>query len=391
MAEFIVLPKMNLTMEEGTLAKWYKKEGDKITEEEPLCSVENEKETEDMLSIVSGTILKLIGEEGSLYKISTPIAIVGEEGEDFSALLNSLNNAGEEKDAEREKINVSQKIGAGLRMMPKIRKLIKEKGINIEDLVAFAGEKTITEADITAFEKGASVPLSLKATDTTQRMTTMRKSIAKNMMESCAKTARLTNFTQVDVTDLYAKTKELKGQGKKISQTALIIKACAYALKENQIVNTQVDETKQEIIFKGDINIGCAVDIEGGLGVPVIKNADTKDVFAISSEIEEYAKMAALGKLTNEVMQEGTFTVSNVGMLGVTFFTPIINYPQTAILAVGAIETLPRYEDESYTKIVPKKIMTIGITYDHRVIDGAPASRFLQSVVKYLQNAEKLF
>lgn len=398
MAEFIVLSKMTLTMEEGTVAKWLVKEGDTVKMDDPLCSVENEKETEDMLSIYDGTILKLIAEEGELYPVNTPIAVIGQAGEDISALLAELEN--KEKDKEEEAaFAVRQVVSAAKnvqgKMMPKIRKLIQQKGIDVDELTRFCGDKKITEEEIEAFEQSKNggtqtETIEIGANDRVVKASAMRKAVAKNMVESCEHTARLTNFMEVDMTAAFDLMKKWKGEGKRASVTALIIKASAYALKEYEIVNTSYLESSGQIIYRGDINISCAVDLPEGLVVPVVMHADQKDVFAITGDVDSFAQKGKENKITNEEMKNGTFTVSNIGMLDVLTFTPIINYPQTAILGVGAVRVLPRYADEAYTVIEPRKIMQIAITYDHRVIDGAPAGRFLKSVRELLENPEKL-
>lgn len=400
MAEIIGMPKMNLTMEEGFLAKWYKAVGETVEIDEPLCSVEDAKETADMLSMVAGTLLKLIGNEGVEYPVAAPIAIIGYPGEDITVLLarigNKLGKPGvmdkpgvtdlPEQIGNRGDSPESGNSGADepvsvmpVKMMPRVRNLVKNLNIDIIGLIAFCGDRRITEDEVLAFQNVANG-------DRRAKMSAMRKSIAKNMAESCEKTARLTNFMEVDMTDTMGILKAMKDEGKRLSITAVIVKACALALREHEIVNSVLSEVTDEIIFKGEVNISCAVDIPGGLAVPVIKNADTKSLATISQEIADFAVRARIGRITNEEMKNGTFTVSNVGMLDVDFFTPIINYPQTAILGAGTIRTLPRYVDEAFEKLTPRKIMVIGLTYDHRVIDGAPASRFLRSVKTLLQN-----
>lgn len=394
MAEFIVLSKMTLTMEEGTVAKWLVSEGDAVKLDDPLCSVENEKETEDMLSIYEGTILKLIAEEGELYPVNTPIAVVGQPGEDISSLMATLEQGAKEEEAAVRQVAAPAKNVQG-KMMPKIRKLIQQKGIDADELIRFCADRKITEEEIAAFEQSktgaaAAPAIEVAANDRVVKASAMRKTVAKNMKESCEHTARLTNFMEADLTDAFALMKKQKAEGKRISVTALIIKAAARALREHEIVNTAYQENSTEIIYRGDVNISCAVDLPEGLAVPVVMHADNRDVYEITADINGFAQKGKEGKITNDEMKNGTFTVSNVGMLDVLTFTPIINYPQTAILGVGAVRVLPRYVDEAYTKIEPRKIMQLAITYDHRVIDGAPAGRFLQSVRALLEKPEQL-
>ena len=171
--------------------------------------------------------------------------------------------------------------------------------------------------------------------------------------------------------------------------TALVVKACAIAIKEHEIINTVMD--KNDIVYKADINIGVAIDVPGGLVVPVIHNADTKDVATLTREIADFSVKANEGGLTQGDFTGGTFTVTNVGMLGVEFFTPIINYPQTAIMGIGAIRRLPRYLDKTSDTVEARHIMNLCLTYDHRVIDGAPAARFSLLVRDLLESADSIF
>jgi len=181
-----------------------------------------------------------------------------------------------------------------------------------------------------------------------------------------------------------AKVRQLKKKGQKVSATALVIKACALALREFEIINASLDG--DEIVYHGDIHVGCAVDVPKGLVVPVIRHADQKDLTAIADEIVGFAERGQRGAITAADAAGGTFTVSNVGMLGVEFFTPVINYPQAAIMGMGTIARLPRYLDETSEIAVPRHIMKLGLSYDHRIVDGAPAARFSLRVRELLEN-----
>lgn len=399
MAEVVKLPKMNLVMEEGLIGEWYKSVGDVIEIDEPLCSVENEKETGDVLALNSGILLKILASEGETRPINTPIAIIGGADEDISEL-----SAGAEAEltgsvekvpsvkSEPASAESSEAKKKNIKMLPKLRKIIKSKDIDLDELLAFIGKDRVTEEDILAFEKSRSAVKSEPPTAISarrERMSGMRKAIAKNMMISCENTARLTNVTEVDMTDCINRNNLFAKKGQKASITGIIIKACALALREHEILNASLDG--DEIVFSGEINIGCAVDVPNGLAVPVIRQADQKDVFAITEEIMSFAKRGQNGELTNSDMSGGTFTVSSVGMLGVEIFTPIINYPQAAIMGVGAIARLPRYLDSASEIPVPRHIMKLSLTYDHRIVDGAPAARYSLKVRELLENPILLF
>jgi len=274
--------------------------------------------------------------------------------------------------------------------MPKIRKMLKDKGIALEDISAEYGNIKITEKEIAAYEKKYAA-FRPNDNDEVEPLSPMMLAVSRNMKLSCDVTARLTNFMEVDMTDALEKFSVHKAAGENLSVTAMLIKASALALREHRICNAVYDEPKTRVIYRGDINVGCAVDVKNGLVVPVVRHADKKSLAEISEEFRALSKSAQDGALTSEDMTGGTFTVTSIGMLDATFFTPIINYPQTAILGVGAVQTLPRYMGEDYSRVHPRKIMTIGVTYDHRVVNGAPAARFLQTVRNILQECGELF
>lgn len=399
MAEIVVMPKMNLTMEEGVLVEWNKKVGDSVKKDEILCSIETEKAVAEMESPASGVLLKIWGVLGERYPVTTPIALIGQPNEDVSTLIEQAEKklAGaqapkQEKEIQAEApIAVAQEARVQAKMLPKVRKLVQELGIDMAALVAYCGDRKITEEQVRAFQKSSQPGTASKASmdpgDRRVKMSMMRSTIAANMSESTQKTARLTNVTEVDMTKAMEILKKRKEE--KLSLTALIVKACALAIKEHEIINTVIDGN--EIIYKAAINVSVAIDIAGGLTVPVIRRADTKTITDLSRELADLARKAQEGILTQEDLSGGTFTVSNVGMVGIEIFTPIINYPQTAIMGVGTVTRLPRFADDTSEKIVPRNIMKLSLTYDHRVIDGAPAARFSLKVRDLLQDPGVLF
>lgn len=394
MAQIIVLPKMNLTMDDGILTKWYIKEGDNISKGDLVCSVENEKEAGDVESLYDGIVLKLLAQEDEKYDVSTPIAVIGEAQENWQSALDQLAEMQAlESKSKIETRQSEQKETVHTRpiIMPKIKNLLKEKGISIDEITSHFGNIKISEKEVEIFEKLNFSSVALGPNDRVISLSPMMKSVAKNMKISCEKTARLTNFIEVDMTDILNVLAKEKTAGKKISATAVIIKSCVSALAEFPECNAVFDEKSEKLIYRGDYNIGFAVDIPDGLVVAVVKNADEKSVEEISFEIYELSKKARETGLSSQDMSAGTFTVSNIGMLDCDFFTPIINYPQTAILAIGTIKTLPRYLNNEYSTVYPRKIMTIGITYDHRVVNGAPAARFLLAVRNALQENIGIF
>jgi pyruvate dehydrogenase E2 component (dihydrolipoamide acetyltransferase) len=398
MAEIIVMPKMNLTMEEGVIVEWRKKLGDTVKVDEILCDIETEKAVAEMESPAAGVLLKVWGALGERYPVTTPIALIGQPGEDITALIAQAEKrlASPPVKEPTAEIPVAVPVSTTesrvqVKMLPKVRKMVQELGIDVAALAVFVGDRKITEEEVQAFQKTSqtkkSTNIQTEAGDRRVGMSTMRRTIAANMSESVQKTARLTNVTEVDMTQVMGKLNARKDE--KLSITALVIKACALAIKEYDIINTVLDGN--DIIYKAKIHISVAIDIPGGLTVPVIRNADTKDVKTLTHELADLADKARQGKLMQDDLTGGTFTVSNVGMLGVEFFTPVINYPQTAIMGVGTVKRLPRFLDDVSEKIVSSFIMKLSLTYDHRVIDGAPAARFSLKVRDLLQDPDVLF
>jgi pyruvate dehydrogenase E2 component (dihydrolipoamide acetyltransferase) len=398
MAEIIVMPKMNLTMEEGVLVEWCKKLGDHVNAEEVLCNIETEKSMAEMECPYSGVLLKIWGVEGETYRVATPIALIGEPDEDVSGLIAKAEKllAGASAEEPEEEATppaplVATETRVQVKMAPKVRKLAQDLGVDIAALAAFCGDRKITEEEVRRFQQASNQPtaagVQTEPDDRRERMSTMRRTIAANMSESCLKTARLTNITEVDMTRAVKLLEERKDQG--LSLTALVVKACAIAIQEHEIINTVVDG--DDIIYKAGIHIGVAVDVPGGLLVPVIRNAGAKDIVRLSVEIADNAARARQGVLSQDEMTGGTFTISNAGMLGLESFTPIINFPETAIMGVGAVQRLPRFVDDGSDSVVARYIMKLCLSYDHRVIDGAPAARFSLRVRELLQNPEALF
>jgi pyruvate/2-oxoglutarate dehydrogenase complex dihydrolipoamide acyltransferase (E2) component len=397
MAEIIVMPKMNLTMEEGVLVEWCKKLGDTVKAEEILCNIETEKSMAEMESPANGVLLKIWGVEGETYRVSTPIALIGEPGEDVSALIEKAEKLlagtlpGEPVTASAQvAVSAPPETRIQVKMLPKVRKLAQDLGIDIAALAAYCGDRKITEEEVLAFQqasqRGGAAGIQLAAGDRRLRMSSIRRTIAANMSESCQKTARLTNITEVDMTramDLLAQKKE-----NGLSITALVVKACALAIQEHDIINTVVDG--DDIIFRAGIHIGVAVDIPGGLVVPVLRDANTRDIYTLAEEIADFAARGRQGVLSQDDLSGGTFTISNAGMLGLEIFTPIINYPETAIMGIGSVMRLPRFLDDTSATVVSRFIMKLCLSYDHRVIDGAPAARFSLRVRDLLQNPEAL-
>lgn len=291
---------------------------------------------------------------------------------------------------------------------PAVRRLARELGVDLRSVQPASGGR-ITEADVQAYVRAANqqavarapkgvTPPGMPDSDgggavRVEKMTRMRQTIARNMVASYTTIPQLTNFDDVDVTDLERIRKESKedyaAQGIKLTHMPFIVKSVATALKHHPIVNASVSEEGTEIIYKEYVNIGIAVDTDRGLVVPVLRDADRKSIPTIASEIAEIAEAARTGTLALDDMRGGTFTISNLGAIGGTYSTPIINPPEAAILLIGRSRMLPQFDKESKT-FEPRLMMPLSITYDHRIVDGAAAARFLNDAKSYLGNPGRL-
>jgi pyruvate dehydrogenase E2 component (dihydrolipoamide acetyltransferase) len=224
-----------------------------------------------------------------------------------------------------------------------------------------------------------------------EALSRMRKTIAQNMVNSVQTIPQLTNFDDADVTELERMRKssaeDYKAQGIKLTSLAFVIKAVSLALRQHKTINASIDMENGQAIYKGYVNVGVAVDTEHGLMVPVMRDVDRTPIPQIAREITNIADKAKKRAITLEEMQGGTFTISNLGAIGGTYSTPIINPPEVAILLVGRSRMMPVVVEG---KIEPRLMMPLSLTYDHRLVDGAAAARFLTEVIGYLQSPGRL-
>jgi len=403
LATKLVMPKLGLNMKEGKILEWYKKEGDAVAQGEALLSVETDKVATDIESPDSGILSKIWCKKNETANVGQIIGLIGQVGEDNTEMIEQIetgfcvNNAKGDKviDSIKEE-NLAAVISnlpqTKLRITPKARKIASELNLNFALLQKRYGDKRITEENIQEFvqemksdDMGIDSIDKLGGRDTRVKLTAMRKSIALKMLQSSQKTASATNAIEVDVTELRAIIDKIKKEKQlNISFTAYIIRIVATLLEKYPMFNATLLEDEQEILIHGDINIGCAVDVPDGLLVPVINNANMKSIKEITNEISGMAEKARTGILSYENLQNGTFTISNLGMFEIDFIMPIINYPEVAILGIGKAKTKPRYI-LNQLEPVPRELLWLTLSYDHRVIDGAPASHFLKDLKELIE------
>ena len=404
----ISMPRLSDTMEEGTVASWFKKVGDDVEEGEILAEIETDKATMEFESFYSGTLLHIGLSEGDSAKVDSLLAIIGPSGTDISQHLsgnfdkikvdnNQKSDIISEENPEIKEVavkEVSSKISENpvsdrIFISPLAKKLAKDKNIDISSIKGTGENGRIIKSDIENYKE----PAFQAATQTTLATedvhdfkevghSQMRKVIAKRLAESKFSAPHYYLNVELDMSETIAFRKQCNTiPDTKISFNDIIIKACAVALRNNPSVNSQWFDDR--IRYNNFVNIGVAVGVDDGLIVPVLKNADKMSIAEISSSVKELAGLGRDKKLTPEMMQGSTFTISNLGMFGIESFTSIINPPNSVILSVGAIVQKPVVKEG---EIVVGNTMKLTLACDHRVVDGLTGSKFLQALKPLIEN-----
>ncbi len=407
MAEAIRLGRMTDTMEEGFLAEVNVKVGDKIKSGDTIAEVETDKATLPLESYYNGVILHVAAKKGDTLKINDLIAIVGKEGEDFSALLGNAPTAdkkeekAEPKQEAKEEKQPAKKDAAQpvaetttsadnddrLKASPLARAIAKEKGIDLGSVKGSGEEGRIVKRDLENVSAAPAAGATAKSTYvgeesfTDARVSQMRKTIARRLSESKNGAPHFYLTIDVDMDNAVAFRAQLNNVlPAKASFNDIVIKAVAKALRQHPAINSSwLGDT---IRYNNHIHIGMAVAVEDGLLVPVIKFADNKSISDIGAEAKALAQKATTKKLTPAEMEGNTFTISNLGMFGIEQFTAIINPPDACILAVGAVRQEPVVKDG---QVVPGNRMKLTLSSDHRVVDGATGAKFLQTLKQLLE------
>lgn len=432
MASIIIMPKQGLQMEEGTITSWLVNEGEECIEGQPLFEMETDKLTITMDSTATGTLLKIIHPEGDTVRITQPIAIVGKEGEDISALIeiapeDSFSNGSEEVISHQDSNQETAMLIGRNRVFssPRARKTAEETGVNINHIEGRGPEGIVIERDVLDFVENQPImtPLAKKVAEAdgvdsnlirgtgsygrivvedlyetnsedrpsiqygenywSKPMSNMRSIVASNMKRSLDTMAQANHRMDVDMTACIELRSEYKKNDLKVSYNDIIMRCCAKALREIPEMNASIDISNKAIVYHNEINIGNAVAMPGGLIVPVIRDADKIGIEGIAKKSQELVMKARENTLMPEDYTGGTFTVSSLGMYDVDSFTAIINPPEAGILGVGKIIDKPVVLN---SEIVIRPMCTLSLTYDHQLIDGADAAKFLQRIKAYLQN-----
>ena len=363
----VVMPKLSLTMKEGTVGKWYKKEGDTVEKSEPIVEIISEKATYDLEAPSSGILRKILIEEGVDASVNAVLAVITSPDEAFS-----------EAETPAETPQTVEETEERVLASPSAKRLAREHEIDLALVKGSGPEGRIAEEDVRKFMEEARG--TLPKIKEIIPLTGFKKTSAERVSASFKTAPHSTIMMEVDV----SKT-EVSHEKLQVSYTAILVRAAAKSLGEQPIINSTLDGSQIKIFE--DVNVGLAVATEYGLVVPVIHNADRKSLKEIETAIKELTEKARQGKLTKDELTGGTFTITNLGMYGVEFFTAIINPPEAAILGVGKITKKPVVIGG---KVEVKPMMVLSLTYDHRIVDGAPAAEFLSKVKERIENTTAL-
>ncbi|GIO20345.1 dihydrolipoamide acetyltransferase component of pyruvate dehydrogenase complex [Oceanobacillus oncorhynchi subsp. incaldanensis] len=444
MAEKVLMPKLGAQMEEGTIVSWLVQIGESIEEGDPLVEVQTDKITMEIEAEVDGILLKTLYEPDSVVAVQQPIAIIGEEGEAIEEVEEPAVN--EQKTADRkggtednesktevfiEKSSTDNSEEGKVRRTPAARKFALDKEVNLNNVTGTGPLGRIQKDDVLFYLQEhvkKMTPLAKKIAEDQQINTAdiqgtgvygkihkkdllrslpkqeeqnkeemkripfkgMRKVIADRISESAYTSPHVTLHSEVDMTNVVDLRKQLlpvieEDEGVRISFNDILLKATAVALKKNPGINIQL--TDNEIVYHSQINLGMAVAVKDGLVVPVLQDVDQKGLATITQETKAIGRKARDGKLSHDDFIGSTFTVSNLGMYAVDGFTPIINSPNAAILGVGRIQKKPVVIEDDF---LIRSMMSLSLSFDHRIIDGAPAAQFLTDLKDLLEKPFKL-
>ncbi|MBS4761563.1 dihydrolipoyllysine-residue acetyltransferase [Carnobacteriaceae bacterium zg-ZUI252] len=419
------LPDIGEGIHEGEIVKWHIAVGDTVKEDDPFLEVQNDKSVESIPAPVTGKVLSILVSEGTVATVGQVLVEFEAEGHGPAVAPAATTVAPSAPASQKATVAApSAPTGAPsarVLAMPSVRQFARELGVDITLVTPSGKGGRVTKEDVNAFANGGGVSVAqptVEATATPQqetvaapatpaaapvaytsqtpelevreKLTPMRKAISKAMVNSKHTAPHVTFFDQVEVSKLWDHRKKFKDvaaeQGVKLTFLPYVVKALVATVRKFPLLNASIDDATQEVVIKNYYNIGIATDTERGLYVPNIKNADAKSIFAIANEINGKAALAHAGELKPADMSQGTITISNVGSVGGAWFTPIINYPEVAILGLGTIATEPIVTKDG--EIAVGRMMKLSLSFDHRIIDGATAQKALNEIKRLLADPE---
>jgi len=404
MAKEFKLPDIGEGVHEGEITKWLVKEGDPIKEEQLFVEVMTDKVTVQLPSPYTGTVLKILAKEGEVVRVGSPIIVVGEEGEAAPPAPPAAPTAAPA--APPAATAPSGPSFGEILATPAVRKLARERNVDLASIRGTGPRRRITEEEVRAAASGAKPGMAVApavpsitarpsppgALEERLPVHGIRRRISEKMHKSKTTAAHFTYVEEVDMTPLVHLRERLKGKaerkGVRLTYLPFLIRAVVAALKDHPTLNATLDDEKQEIVVKRYYNIGVATATDAGLIVPVIHDADKKDLYALAGEIERLAEASRTNKLTPQDVQGGTFSITSLGALGGILATPIINWPEVAIVGIHRIEKRPVVHND---QVVVREMMYLTCSFDHRVIDGHIGAAFVESLKEYLEHPALLF
>lgn len=422
------LPELGEGIAEGENVKWHVAPGAEIQEDDTLLEVQNDKSVEEIPSPVTGKVVEILAPEGQTVTVGQPLVEIDAPGHNSAAsaaipaatptTAAATPTAEATASALGTPTVVPSTASQPILAMPAVRLYAREQGVALDQVQPTGKHGRITKADIDAAKSGATTtpaaaavatttavpvatptapvtapqPLPANANETREKMSPTRKAIAKAMVNSKHTAPHVTLFDDVEVSQLMAHRKKFKAvaadKGIKLTFLAYVVKALVIVLRDFPILNASIDDASQEIVYKHYFNVGIATDTPHGLYVPNIKNADAKSIFAIAEEISANAAKAQDNKLKPDEMAHGSMTISNIGSIGGGWFTPVINYPEVAILGFGRIAKEPYVNADG--EIAVGAMMKLSLSFDHRLIDGATAQKAMNELKQLLADPELL-
>jgi pyruvate dehydrogenase E2 component (dihydrolipoamide acetyltransferase) len=410
----VIMPQMGESIAEGTITKWMKKIGERVDRDEPLFEISTDKVDAEIPSPAAGLLTQILVKENETVAVNTVVAVIDGEGSAVAARVPAAVAPKPElvpspapqistpaAPAPAEQVEGDED---DVRTSPLVRRIARENNVDLSQVKGSGLGGRVNKKDILDFIEqrnnpgsaapsapapavsAPAAPLTFTGASQTVPMTPMRKQIAEHMVASLRTSAHVYTVVEAEMTRVVATRDRFKEEferrhGIKLTFTSFFVRACVEAIKESPIINSSVDGAN--IVYKRDVNIGIAVALENGLIVPVIKRADEKNFLGVARAVQDLADRARTKRLSVEDVQGGTFTITNPGSFGGLFGLPIINQPQVAILGVGSIEKRPVVRDDA---IAIRHMVYLSISYDHRVIDGATAEKFMGRVKKILEN-----
>ena len=428
------LPDVGEGMAEGEIVSWLVAEGDEVNEEDSLVEIQNDKSVEEVASPVTGKIVRILVEAGTVANVGDVLAEIDAPGHnsEASAPVSTPESPAQETKAADPAAGMSTNASAGnvpvasdpnkrVLAMPSVRQFAREQGVDITAVAGTGKNGRVLREDVANFNSLADQALEAPVRETAQatatpeapaakpakkaatladnsdrveriKMTPMRKAIAKAMDTANHTAPMVTLFKDVEVSQLWDHRKKFKDiaaeRGTKLTFLPYAVKALVAAVKKYPQLNASIDDATQEFVYKHYYNIGIATDTDAGLYVPNIKNADTRSMFDIADIINENAAKAHAGELKGPEMADGTVSISNIGSVGGEFFTPILNYPETAILGFGAIKSEPVVNADG--EVVAGRVLKLSLTFDHRIVDGATGQKALNEIARLMADPELL-